>query len=93
VTGNLLTDIQITGRIIGQNSPLDHTAEEVRASLLERVMSFFLLIFILNTLPGFLGGGYLIHKNYGINSLFNNASDIPLYLALPFSAGLMATFM
>jgi hypothetical protein len=93
LTRNPLTDVQITGRLIGQNSPIDHTAEEVRASWRERFVSFIGLIFILNTLPGFLGGGYLILKNYGITTLLHNGQSIPTYLMVPFGMGLLTTFM
>jgi hypothetical protein len=87
VTGNPLTDVQITGRIIGQNSPIDHTAEEVRASLIERFSLFLLVTAILGAMPGFLGVGYLILKNYGIDSLIYNVESIPGYLIGSFAMG------
>jgi hypothetical protein len=93
VTRNPSTNVQITGRIIGQSSPIDHTAEEVRASWGERFSSFIILILILNTLPGPLVGVYLIYKYYGINTLLHDTQSIPIYLMLPIVLGLMTTFM
>jgi hypothetical protein len=89
VTGNPLTGVQITGRIIGQSSPIDYTAEEGRAPFGERLVAFFLLIFILGGLPGFVGGGYLILRDYGINSMFSNPENIPRYLLGFFMLGVM----
>lgn len=93
LTGNPRTDVQVTGRIIGQESPIDHTAEEVRASFGERVSSLFVLIVILNTLPGFFIGGGFIFKEYGIPTLVHYPDSIPTYLMLPFSMGALTLFM
>jgi hypothetical protein len=43
VTGKPNVDVQITGRIVGQNHSIDHTAEEVRASFGERFSAFIVL--------------------------------------------------
>ena len=93
VTGNPMTEVQITGRIVGQENPIDHTAEEVRASIGERFAALFMLALIVNTLPGFLIGGGLIVKDYGISTLWNNPDSIPAYLMLPFDMGSMLLFM
>lgn len=93
VTGNPMTEIKITGRIIGQESPIDHTAEEVKASTGERILNFFILALIVCALPGFLIGGWLILKDYGLSTLRNNPDSIPTYLRLPFSMGAMLLFM
>lgn len=93
LTGNPWADVQVTGRIIGQESPIDHTAEEVRASFGERLSSLFILIVILNTLPGFFIGGGFIFKDYGIHALVHNSGSIPTYLTLPFGMGTMILFI
>jgi hypothetical protein len=87
VAGNPLTNIQITGRIVGQSDPIDHTAEEVRAPFKERFIALIILAFSLSAIPGFLGGGYLILKNYGISYLLHNADSIPNYFMAPFIMG------
>jgi len=93
VTGNPMAEVQVTGRIVGQDSPIDHTAEEVRASVGERLSVCFLLVLILNALPGFLIGGWLILKDYGVATLWHNPDSIPTYLMLPFGMGAMLFFM
>jgi hypothetical protein len=93
VTGNPMTEVQVTGRIVGQESPIDHTAEEVKASIGERFSAFFVLALIVNMLPGFLIGGWLILKRYGLSTLQNNPEIIPTYLMLPFGMGVMLLFI
>ena len=93
ITGNPMTDVKVTGRIIGQESPIDHTAEEVRASIRERLSSLLVLIIILNALPGFFIGGGFILKNYGISTLLQRHDSIPQYLMLPFGLGAMILLM
>lgn len=93
VTGNPMSEVQVTGRIVGQESPIDHTAEEVRASIGERLSALFMLILIANTIPGFLIGGWFILKDYGLSILRTNPDSIPTYLMLPFSMGAMLLFM
>lgn len=89
VTGNPATEIIITGRIIGQDSPIDHTAEEVKAGFFERFTAVMVLLLTINALPGFFIGGWFILKNYGISVLLNQAHMIPAYIILPFSMGLL----
>jgi hypothetical protein len=93
VTGNPMTEVQVTGRIVGQESPIDHTAEEVRASIGERFSALFLLTLIANTIPGFLIGGWFILKDYRLSILWGNPDSIPIYLRLPFGMGAMLLFM
>jgi hypothetical protein len=93
LTGNPSADVQVTGRIIGQESPIDHTAEEVRASFGERLSALIILVVILNTLPGFFVSGGFIIKDYGISTLMHNPDSIPTYLMLPFGMGAMILFM
>ena len=47
----------------------------------------------MNTLLGFLIGGWLILKDYGLSILWNNPDTIPIYLLLPFGMGAMLLFM
>jgi hypothetical protein len=93
VTGNPLADVEITGRIIGQVDPIDHTAEEAKSTFGERFAAFFLLSVLLSALPGFLGGGYLILRNYGIDLLLYNPQSIPRYLMAPFCMGALTISM
>lgn len=93
VTGNPMTEVQVTGRIVGQEIPIDHTAEEVKASIGERFSTLFILALLVNMLPGFLIGGWLILKDYGLSTLRNNPDSIPTYLMLPFGMGAMLFFM
>lgn len=87
VTGNAHADIQVTGRIIGQSGPIDHTAAEVRASLGERLTAFLLLLLLINALPGFLIGGGVILQRYGWRTLIFHSESLPSYLATPFFLG------
>jgi hypothetical protein len=93
VTGNPMTEVQVTGRIVGQESPIDHTAGEVNASIGERFLVLFILALVVNTLPGFLIGGLLILKDYGLSTLWNHPDSIPTYLMFPFGMGAMLLFM
>lgn len=93
LTGNPMTDVQITGRIIGQESPIDQTADEVRASLGERFSALLFLIWLLGALPGFFIGGGLILKDYGISTLLHDSDSIPMYISLPFFLGVTFIFI
>ncbi|MBJ9721172.1 hypothetical protein I5515_05095 [Acinetobacter calcoaceticus] len=88
ITGNPMAEVEISGRIIGQEIPIDHTAEEVKASIGERISALLLLLFIINIVPGFFIGGWLIWRDYGLKSLLNSCNDIPQYLSTPFILGL-----
>lgn len=87
VTGNPWVEVNISGRIIGQAEPIDHTAEEVRASGTERLACLFMLILILNMIPGLLVGGWLIWRDYGLSALWKQNDNVPYYLEFPFLAG------
>ncbi|MEC6392448.1 hypothetical protein VXS72_11000 [Acinetobacter pittii] len=89
ITGNPWVEVNISGRIIGQAEPIDHTAEEVRASGTERVACLFMLILVLNMIPGLLVGGWFIWRDYGLSALWKYNDNVPYYLELPYSAGLM----
>jgi hypothetical protein len=93
VTGNPMTEVQVTGRIVGQESPIDQTAAEVMASIGERLSAIVWLILIANTIPGFLIGGWFIWKDYEFSVLRTNPDSIPTYLMLPFGTGAMMLFM
>lgn len=93
VTNNPNADVRVTGRIVGQSGPVDHTAAEVRASVAERLSNLVMLLFVVNALPGFLVGGGLILKWYGWRALLNHTETIPRYLFAPFCAGTMIVFM
>lgn len=93
VTGNPYVNVELTGRIIGQSHPIDHTAAEVKASILERLASLMVLIFILNMLPGFFICGVLIIKEYGLRVFMNDFESISRWFSLPFSFGATAIFM
>jgi hypothetical protein len=92
VTGNPNVDVSVTGRIIGQSGPIDHTAAEVRATPTERLSCLFVLILILNAIPGLFIGGYLIIKRYGWKEL-QHLDTAPSYLTAPFFLGAMVTIM
>lgn len=93
VTGNANTEVKISGRIIGQEAPIDQTADEVTASLGERITSAILLILLLNALPGLLVGGWYILRDYGLNTLLHSPEIIPRYLQVPFFSALMIDAM
>lgn len=93
VIGNPMVEIKVQGWIAGQIGPIDHTAEEVQASLGERVACIIGLVFLANAVPGVLIGGWLILKDYGISALLYAPKSIPLYLHIPFNMGLMVLFM
>lgn len=93
VTGNPYANVELSGRIIGQSHPIDHTAAEVKASVIERLASLMVLIFILNMLPGFFIGGALIIKKFGLSVFMNGFDSISRWYSIPFSFGTMAIFM
>jgi len=93
VTGNPMTEVQITGRIIGQEGPIDHTAAEVKAAFGERLATLLMLCFILNAIPGFIFGGWLILHQYGLAVLLHSADTIPVYLMAPFTMGALVSLM
>lgn len=93
VTGNPYVSVELSGRIIGQSHPIDHTAAEVKASVPERLASLMALIFVLNMLPGFFICGALIIKEYGLRIFMNDFDSISRWYSLPFTFGTIAIFM
>ncbi|MCY7295813.1 hypothetical protein [Alteromonas sp. a30] len=93
ITGNPWAEVKVSGRIIGQDSPIDHTAEEVKASLGERVVAFLMLILLLNTVPSFFIGGYFILRDYGMSQFWNAPENIPEYLMVPFIFAVFILFI
>ncbi|MBH1920248.1 hypothetical protein RE680_02175 [Serratia marcescens] len=93
VTGDPYVNVELSGRIIGQSHPIDHTAAEVKASVSERLASLMVLIFVLNMLPGFIIGGALIIKEYGLRVFMNDFDSISHWYSIPFSFGAIAIFM
>ncbi|MBV6695182.1 hypothetical protein [Serratia quinivorans] len=93
VTGNPYVNIELSGRIIGQSHPIDHTAAEVKASVPERLASLMVLIFVLNMLPGFFISGALIIKEYGLRVFMNDFESISRWYSMPFAFGAIAIFM
>lgn len=93
VTGNANTEVKISGRIIGQETPIDQTADEVTASLGERIISAILLLLLLNAIPGILVGGWYILRDYGLDALIHSPETIPRYLQIPFFSALMINSM
>lgn len=93
ITGDPYADIALNGRIIGQSHPIDHTAAEVKAPLAERFASLLMLLFILNMLPGFLIGGALIIRDYGLGVFVNGMETVSRWYLTPFSLGFLALVM
>ena len=93
ITGNPWVKVDIVGRIIGQSEPIDHTAEEVKASWGERVASLIGLLLIFNMIPGTLIAGWLIWKSYGFSALWTSLESVPYYLQVPFSLGLFMSIL
>ncbi|MGX1187435.1 hypothetical protein AB7M29_005114 [Pseudomonas sp. F-14 TE3623] len=92
-TGNPMTKVQITGRIIGQEYSIDHTAAEVKAAFFERLTVLAILLMLLNTIPGLLvAGGYILH-DYGLGTMWHDPNSIPTYLMIPFAMGVMTSAM
>ncbi len=92
ITGNPMTEVEITGRIVGQENPIDHTAAEVKASIGERFAAFLALAGLMNMIPGFFIGGWLILNNYGLSTLWQNSRSIPSLLFASFTLGAMLLF-
>jgi hypothetical protein len=82
-SGEAMTSVRVTGRIVGQEESIDQTAEEIRADTSERVFAFGAWLAMLNTFTGCPLSFWLIHRNYGLNELFEVPTPIPIYLALP----------
>lgn len=93
VTGNPYVNIELSGRIIGQSHPIDHTAAEVKASVPERLASLMVLIFVLNMLPGFFISGALIIKEYGLRVFMHDFESISRWYSMPFAFGAITIFM
>ena len=93
VTGNPHVNVELSGRIIGQSHPIDHTAAEMKANVPERLASLMMLIFILNMLPGFFIGGALIIKMYGLDVFVNNFESVSRWYSMPFTLGAIAISM
>ncbi|KNC15298.1 hypothetical protein AC790_02860 [Pantoea sp. RIT-PI-b] len=93
VTGDPYANVELSGRIIGQSHPIDHTAAEVKASVPERLASLMLLIFVLNMLPGFFISGALMIKEYGFRVFMNDFESISRWYSMPFAFGAIAIFM
>lgn len=93
VTDHPYVNVELSGRIIGQSHPIDHTAAEVKAGVGERLASLMVLIFILNMLPGFFIGGTLIIKEYGLSVFINDFESISRWYSMPFSCGVIAICM
>lgn len=89
VTGDHNASLEVTGRIIGQEKPIDQLAAEVRASWLDRAVAFVLLGLLLNALPGFFIGGGFIWYRYGLSALWTPDNHVPLWLMASFIAGAM----
>lgn len=93
LTGNPMTEVKVTGRIIGQDSPIDHTAAEVKAPFLERLAVLIMLLMVINMLPGtFIAGAYLF-MDYGLDVMWHKPESLPTYLTLPFMMGVMMLCM
>lgn len=93
VTGNHNASLEIRGRIVGQETPIDHIAEEARATWSDRGVALFLLALLLNAIPGFFVAGGLIVHWYGFSAFWHSPSNVPFWLFAPFMAGAMIIIM
>jgi hypothetical protein len=84
---DLQAPVNVQGRIVGQTTPLDCTHNEGRASSGERLAAAAVLTLLLNALPGFFIGGFLIWRDYGLLALWSSPERLPWYLIAPFSLG------
>lgn len=82
-SGKAMTNVRVTGRIVGQETSIDQTAEEVRAGTGERVATLTAFLAILNIFTGLPLSLWLIHRNYGLTELSKVPSPIPPYLLIP----------
>lgn len=93
ISGQPMTNVQVHGRFIGQKDAIDQTAAEATASWHERLASLWILLFLINAIPGFFIGGWFILQDYGIDLFIHNADRIPHYLTIPFIMGTAAISM
>jgi hypothetical protein len=91
--GKAMTNVRVTGRIVGQEASIDQTAEEARAGTSERMGALAVLLAMLNTVTGFPLSLWLIHRYHGLAELFNTPSPIPFYLFLPTGLGIWVVSM
>lgn len=93
VTGTPYANVELSGRVIGQSHPIDHTATEVKASIPERLTSLMALIFLLNMLPRFFVSGTLIIREYGLSVFMNGFDSISRWYSMPFVLGAFAILL
>ena len=91
--GESMAEVEVQGRIRGQATSLDHQAEEVKASLGERLVSMGILLFILNMFMGLPISAWIIYDQYGLDRLFQPRPDIPMPLLASVMMGLTFVYM
>lgn len=91
--GNSMAEVEILGRVRGQATSIDHLAEEVKASLGERLCNLFILLFIVNMFIGLPISIWIIYRDHGFEKLFHIQPDIPPIILGSFTMGLMLVFM
>ncbi len=91
--GKPMTNVHITGRILGQAASIDQTAEEVRAAPGERIAALLILLLSMNVVTGFPVCAWLIYRGYSLAELFKAPSGVPAYLIMPVAMGVLVLSM
>lgn len=91
--GQSMADIAILGRIRGQETSLDHQAEEVKATFAERLACLLMLAWIVDAFVGMPASAWLIYTGTGFSRLLDSPPVIPATLQAPFWMGIVFFWM
>lgn len=91
--GNPMADVQILGRIQGQATSIDRLADEVRASVGERLVNLCVLLMIVNMFVGLPISTWIIYRFYGFKQLLHQPPNLPMTLMASLITGLMLLYM
>ena len=89
-TGNPRADVSLTGRIIGQDGPIDQTALEVRARPKERIAAALALLFLANAVIGTPISGWMIQDRVGLLAFVKDPYIVSRPLSAVFCLGITA---
>ena len=87
IAGNPMATVSITGRIVGQVEPIDHTADEVKASVSERSIAGILFLLAVGAIPAASAATVVIQQKYGLAALIHHPEQLPFYLWMPVAMG------
>lgn len=93
LANNPQVNINVLGRIRGQDQAIDQTALEVKARVSERFLILIILLFILNAFTLFFVVSYYLFNIYEIREIFLQGEKISSWLMIPFFMGLLFYFL